>query len=200
MRKIEISPAYCAMICMIAWADISIAICFFIAVVVHEMGHLAAAFLCKVGVESIRFRICGAVIQAKSMNYRQEIIVASAGPAVSLLTAYLFHKVNATYFIISALLAATNLLPIYPLDGGRILKSALMMRISPTLVQLIMKVVSFLVCSALMLAACWYAAVCQTGIWPIFAVLIVLIRFWESTCTEFGIQNHSCFSSRKKIQ
>ena len=125
------------------------------------------------------------------MNYRQEIIVASAGPAVSLLTAYLFHKVNATYFIISALLAATNLLPIYPLDGGRMLKSALMMCISPTLVQLIMKVVSFLVCSALMLAACWYAAVCQTGIWPIFAVLIVLIRFWESSCTEFGIQNVS---------
>lgn len=186
-RKIEVSPSFCAMICLIGWVDIQIAKCFLLAVAVHELAHCIVALLCRVRVEQVSFRIFGAVIQTQSMNYGQEILIAMAGPVASLLMAYAFRGMDAVFFIINALLAGVNLLPIYPMDGGRMFQSVLMLNMSPSSVHKIMCVIAFFVCSALMVAACWFSAAFQAGIWPIFAALVVLSRVWESSCAEVGV-------------
>lgn len=67
----------------------------------------------------------------KKINLKK-MIIAIAGPFVNIAIAFiliLMHKPNTEILIYSNIIIAIfNLLPIYPLDGGRILKSALRMK------------------------------------------------------------------------
>lgn len=100
-------------------------------VFLHEMGHIAVALHLGYGYHGVILHGLGgaAIIKPKRyFNVKEEILVASAGPAVNLalclpsflamqvyphiLIAYLFH--------FNLLIGAFNLLPFYPMDGGRI--------------------------------------------------------------------------------
>ena len=53
----------------------------------------------------------------------KEIFIASAGPVFSACMAYFFKE----YMVQNLFICITNLLPIYPLDGGRILKNTMIL-------------------------------------------------------------------------
>lgn len=61
------------------------------------------------------------------MNYRQELIVAAAGPAVNLMLAAVSSRVSAglAFAGVNLALGMFNLLPVGELDGSRILRCAL---------------------------------------------------------------------------
>ena len=95
----------------------------------HEFGHYSAARLNGNKIRSIRITAVGAEIYfdtGRSFSYFGEIITAFAGPVVNLITAWISVKLNAFLFAgINLCLGIINLLPIRPLDGGRILTSIL---------------------------------------------------------------------------
>ena len=95
----------------------------------HECGHWAALAVSGARVRSLRLTAVGAEMELDSrhpLSYPREAAAALAGPAVSLLSAwlaawagwYLFAGVNLS-------LGLLNLLPIRALDGGRALFCAL---------------------------------------------------------------------------
>lgn len=81
-----------------------------LAVVVHELGHVAALVLCGAEVYGLRMEACG---------------LALAGPAAG---AGLFCILRGLGYPegadLSLLYACVNLLPVLPLDGGRALEAA----------------------------------------------------------------------------
>ena len=100
------------------------------AILLHECGHLAAAWGIGAEVREIRLDLLGARLELKGfLSYGQELFVAAAGPFVSLLGgawAYPLWAVRGRegaglFVCASAVLGAVNLLPIGTLDGGRIL-------------------------------------------------------------------------------
>ena len=108
----------------------------------HEFGHIITAKLFKMQIEKIEILPCGFSASFFSYNSSgfskgfsmQELIVALAGPIVSLILALSFQYIDDTNFIIltkqeivysNILILIFNLLPLYPLDGGRILKNIL---------------------------------------------------------------------------
>jgi Zn-dependent protease len=115
-------------------------------VVLHEYGHCFMARRLGWKVFDITILPIGGVarINFKHSNPQHEILVALAGPAVSLFFAILFFVlmmvavyiedfrmsfVCAVPFISNAIILLFNLLPIFPMDGGRVFRALLSLAI-----------------------------------------------------------------------
>lgn len=113
-------------------APLSLVGWFLLACAVHEGGHIWAIRSLGGGVESLRLTGLGAVLiprQDRVFTYGEECRIALAGPAASLLLALLAAPALQTLAGVSLALGLFNLLPLAPLDGGRVL-GAVMSRLA----------------------------------------------------------------------
>ena len=121
MGKFKVSLGFCAAVCILAWLDLSLCGSFLLCGLCHELGHLIALRLCRIPVEKIMVGTVGAVICARFSDYSRELICAAAGPAAGMILAGALFRCAPKVALVSVLLSAVNLLPLYPMDGGRIL-------------------------------------------------------------------------------
>ncbi|MDR7415559.1 MAG: site-2 protease family protein [Armatimonadota bacterium] len=115
------------------------AVLLFTSVLVHELGHALVARLYQIPTRSITLFLFGGVahIAREPERPTHEFSVAIAGPVTSLGLAGIFwaltprgEPVPATALMgylawANLLLAAFNMLPAFPLDGGRVLRAVL---------------------------------------------------------------------------
>jgi Zn-dependent protease/predicted transcriptional regulator len=116
-----------------AWqlgAGVVTALLFFGSVIFHELGHSLVAKAYRIPVASITLFVFGGVarIRRDPPTARQEFYVAVAGPVASFALAGAFHLAGGgpvfTWLArTNFMLAAFNLIPGFPLDGGRILRA-----------------------------------------------------------------------------
>lgn len=184
MKRVKISPGFCALVCVMAWLSPKLCLCFLGALILHELGHLIALLCCKAPVEGISLCLNGAVIRARITGYRQEICCALAGPAASILAGAACIRLAPSFAVINLLLAAVNLLPLYPMDGGRCLRSALRLHIRADAADRVMCFVTYGTCGVLMILTCWLTVERQAGLWPVFAALALLWRVGEASLRE----------------
>ena len=110
----------------------------FISVLLHELGHSVVAIRYKISVRRITLFIFGglAEIDGEPPKASAEFWIAIAGPIVSFLLAGIFYLLKSIFESSTALtavleylafinlaLAVFNLIPGFPLDGGRVLRS-----------------------------------------------------------------------------
>ena len=87
----------------------------------HEFCHLAALIMTGTTVHSIHIGLRGAKIETEPMDPGTELICAAAGPIGSLFL-LLFLRQIPRIALCAAVQGIFNLLPWYPMDGGRILR------------------------------------------------------------------------------
>ena len=99
-------------------------------ILVHELGHLLTGMLLglkPIKIEMTMFGFCIQFDTYKKNKIVNKIIVDIAGPFVNLILLSIGIVINSEIVVYSNLLIiALNLITIYPLDGGRIMKNILM--------------------------------------------------------------------------
>ena len=97
---------------------------------VHELGHLAAIWLCGGKVEGVRLGACGAeIVLSGRFSYLRDALIALSGPLAGGLCVFFAAALGSLWpcaFLrelcaVSALYTVFNLFPLGSMDGGRAL-------------------------------------------------------------------------------
>ena len=94
---------------------------FLLAAAVHELSHMMAIRIMGIPITYFEIAPQGAVIGTGAMTQWEEVISAAAGPLGSL-SLLLFVHTFPELALSGAVQGFFNLLPVYPLDGGRMLR------------------------------------------------------------------------------
>ncbi len=125
------------------WMAAAGAIAFFICIILHEFGHSVVARAYGIPMQGITLFVFGGVAEmgAEPRSAISEFWMAVAGPITSLILAGIFYGLRRlsdawqwpvqamgifTYlYWVNLALVAFNIIPAFPLDGGRVLRSIL---------------------------------------------------------------------------
>jgi len=155
--KFKISPLFVILAAfMIFFGQSFSLVYYFAAVVIHELCHAEVAKRRGYRLNEIKLMPYGASLNgnAYALRVRDEIIIALAGPLVNLILAvvgvafwwiwpitYVYTEVFVMANIFTALF---NLLPLFPLDGGRILLAALSIKFKRQKAYKVLRIIGFI--------------------------------------------------------
>ena len=130
----------------IIWS-VSFVLAIFVCVILHELGHALTAKRFRIKTREISILPIGGLAQLESIpeKPREELLVALAGPAVNILIALILYPLVSNkdltalnnmsrigpdnFFVVlmsvNLWLAVFNLIPAFPMDGGRVLRALL---------------------------------------------------------------------------
>lgn len=148
---------------------------FLAATALHELGHALAILLCGGKIRSLQLGPGGAVMTAAYLSYLQEALCALAGPAVSF--SLLLWAGRWPWLGFWGLVQGIyNVLPVYPLDGGRALQCALLRKRSPEEVRPVVRGVA-------LVFGCGFVLFCLGVAWAlrlgVLAFLLPGLLLWR---------------------
>lgn len=156
--RLELHPTFLLLLAYVGWEGWNeesyngllwrvLTVCaFFVCVVLHELGHSFTARNYGVGISRILLMPIGGMAEFDSLprEPRKELLITLAGPAVNFVIAALLwwpvaalpdaiylHSCNGLVyqlFVANLVMGLFNLVPVFPMDGGRILRAMLATR------------------------------------------------------------------------
>lgn len=149
----------------------------------HELCHWLAIRLCGGHAGRLSLSAFAARMPLPPMDRWQEFFCALAGPAGTLLLLPLLPWFPRTV-LCSLAQSCYNLLPVYPLDGGRALACLLSMLFSPRLAGRLMRIVSLAVIAGTLFFSVYGLFFLKLGLLPLFlsAMLLLQIKSAKIPC------------------
>lgn len=141
MEKLKLHPFMLIYIFVCLYFDWTNIIFFYVvSVLVHEYGHLLTAKMLGYTSAGVVFNVTGAYLNSHEVfKDKDDIIISLAGPLVNLIIIiislgvwWLFPSLyifTSDWVVANLWVMIFNLIPIYPLDGGRVVKVLLSKRL-----------------------------------------------------------------------
>ena len=148
------------------------------AAIFHEVCHILALMAVHGRVYSVRILFPGAVIETGELSHIQELLCALAGPLGSI-GLFLVGTMWPRIALCALIQGAFNMIPVYPLDGGRVLKSGLFLLMNGKNVDRICSLVEWICGVGILLAGIVGALLCQLGIAPLLLAGILTARIFR---------------------
>ena len=152
-----------------------------LALSIHELCHYIALRICGGNVTGIRIGCKGVLMETQPLTLGKEAICAYAGPVGALLV-LLFARYIPRTAICTLVLSAYNLLPVFPLDGGRGLGCLLKWFLPENLAKRLLGYVENGVLFGIFAIAIY--SVVQLGLGLLPSVVAALV-FWRSKGIKF---------------
>ena len=176
------SPAFTALFCLLVFLDTECFVPYFmLAAALHELGHLTVLWLYDLYPAHFYIGLLGAVISVNFPNYLAELLTALAGPMVNLLLFCVCFRLLPLFSYFNLYLLLYNLIPIYPLDGGRLLRLGLTHWFRFETAFRIEQIVSILTVCALVAVGIYTAIFLRLGLFPLLS-LVFLLKLPSLTC------------------
>lgn len=181
--RVEVSPGFLLLLGTLFWLDEGVGLLPWgmLACLLHELGHIGMAAVLGGRVEELSLSAIGAELRIgydMPLNYGQDSLVALAGPAINLLSGVLFMALGwKLAMALSMAVGAFNLLPVLPLDGGRVVYDLLANHLDSDWAERLMTALSGCLVGALVgvgtVAAVHYANVTLliTALWLLAGLL-----------------------------
>ena len=177
MPAIELRPGFFMFAIVLAALDRSGSVLpILCAMTVHELAHIVMMLACGGQVQRLTLRFADLHIAASGLGYRQELLAALAGPLANLICGAAFCMQRPSFAAYSLMLGIYNLLPVWPLDGGRMIRCALLSRLPLAQAEHISGIVSFAACAVLLLTGVFLTFVRKAGLWPLGTAAYLTVR------------------------
>lgn len=157
---------------------------FLVSVAFHEGAHILAMCFFRKKILTIECGLGGLLIRTEPMSYLEELLTAAAGPVANLCLFLLSVGKFPVAAIVNGVLFAYNLLPIYPLDGGRILRSCLRMCLPISLCDGVERAVCLCAFGFLIAGGLYGSFVLHSGLWPVLFCGFLMVRVGETVFPE----------------
>ena len=186
-RRLDLTPGFPAFLAAVWYFDsCGIFWPFLAAMTVHELAHAAVLLLLGGRIESVRLSFAQVELRTGLLSDRTELWSTAAGPGINLLCGWLFRRWMPAFAAVSLLLALFNLLPVWPLDGGRLLRTLLRMRWGAAGVDA-SQTLGLLFGLGLLGGAVFAARRWDTGVWPAVTAGALLVRLLRSRYAEKAV-------------
>lgn len=186
-RRLDLTPGFPAFLAAVWYFDsCGIFWPFLAAMTVHELAHAAVLLLLGGRIESVRLSFAQVELRTGLLSNRTELWSTAAGPGINLLCGWLFRRWMPAFAAVSLLLALFNLLPVWPLDGGRLLRTLLRMRWGAAGVDA-SQTLGLLFGLGLLGGAVFAARRWDAGVWPAVTAGALLVRLLRSRYAEKAV-------------
>ena len=186
-RRLDLTPGFPAFLAAVWYFDsCGIFWPFLAAMTVHELAHAAVLLLLGGRIESVRLSFAQVELRTGLLSDRTELWSTAAGPGINLLCGWLFRRWMPAFAAVSLLLALFNLLPVWPLDGGRLLRTLLRMRWGAAGVDA-SQTLGLLFGLGLLAGAVFAARRWDAGVWPAVTAGALLVRLLRSRYVEKAV-------------
>ncbi len=208
--RFTVSPLFLAFaIAVLLLFDAVLFAVYIASVLLHEYAHYLAALRFGLCMDEVKLYPFGAVLygELSHLSLHEEILVALAGPLVNIVLAVLLL---AAWWVVpevyvytdlaafaNVAIAAFNLLPFYPLDGGRVALNLMLKKMKPKKAFRVLYALSM--CFAALLFALYILSLFYTANYSlgIASALIVTGAFGMRTETAYRKTYSVSFSARR---
>lgn len=156
------------------------------AAIIHELFHVAAVAVCGGKISILELGGSGAIMESTPMSRGKELFCTMSGPLGGLALLF-FARWIPRVAVCAAFHSLYNLLPVYPLDGGRALRCGMEILV-PQFADSICKYIecfTFVGVAVISIYACFRL---KLGIMPIAFALGFWLKVKNTTCKELNLK------------